>query len=134
MKRVSAAVVSLLFSANVFAVAQHYVRQDGGHVQHLKVNKVGNEIRVGVDVDFEPVGSVDEGKRPCSHELDGNAEQVAENELVLRKQVESEARYCELKIHLKGEAAVIEQSKDCDYFLGTYCKFASEGKPLILVK
>lgn len=134
MKRVLVSVVGLLFSANVFAVAQHYVRQDGGHVQHLKVNKVGNEISVSVDVDFEPVGSVDEGKRPCSHQIDGNAEQLAGNELVLKKQVESEARYCELKIHLKGDAALIEQSKDCEYFLGTYCKFASEGKPLVLVK
>ncbi|QXP83557.1 hypothetical protein [Methylococcus sp. Mc7] len=134
MKRVSAAVVGLLFSANVFAVAQHYVRQDGGHVQHMKINEVGDEIHVEVDVDFEPVGSVDKGKRPCSHTIDGNADKVADNELVLKKQVESETRYCELKIHLKGDAAVIEQSKDCDYFLGTYCKFASEGKPLLLVK
>ncbi|AAU92486.1 MULTISPECIES: hypothetical protein [Methylococcus] len=134
MKRVSAAVVGLLFSANVFAIAQHYVRQDGGHVQHMKINKVGDEIGVEVDVDFEPVGSVDEGKRPCSHTVSGSAEKVADNELVLKKQVEGEARYCELKIHLKGDAAVIDQSKDCDYFLGTYCKFASEGKPLLLVK
>jgi hypothetical protein len=59
---------------------------------------------------------------------------VADNELVLRKQVEGETRYCELKIHLKGDAAVIEQSKDCDYFLGAYCKFASEGEPLVLVE
>ncbi|MDF9391575.1 MULTISPECIES: hypothetical protein [Methylococcus] len=134
MKRLSSAVAGLLFSANVFAVAQHYVRQDGGHVQHMKINKVGDEISVEVDVDFEPVGSVDEGKRPCSHTISGNAEKIADNELVLKKQVESEARYCELKIHLKGDAAVIEQSKDCGYFLGTYCKFGSEGKPLLLVK
>ncbi|MDD2770096.1 MAG: hypothetical protein PHT19_15325 [Methylococcus sp.] len=134
MKRISAVILGLLFSANVFAVAQHYVRQDGGHVQHMKINKVGDDINVEVDVDFEPAGGVDEGKRPCSHEVAGNAEKIAENELVLKKQVESEARYCELKIHLKGDAAVLEQSKDCEYFLGTYCKFASEGKPLALVK
>jgi hypothetical protein len=134
MKKLLVVILGSLASINAFAVAEHYVRSQGGHVQHLKVNRLGNEIYVSMDVDFEPVGEVDEGKRPCSHRIDGVAQVVGENDLLLRKQAEGEAHYCELTIHLGSDEATVRQSKDCSYFLGTYCKFESEGSALKKVK
>jgi hypothetical protein len=134
MKKLLIAILGSLASANAFAVAEHYLRSEGGHVQHLKINRLGNEIHVSMDVDFEPVGGVDEGKRPCSHRIDGVAQVVGENDLLLRKQAEGEAHYCELTIHLSGDEAAVRQSKDCSYFLGSYCKFESEGGALKKVK
>lgn len=134
MKKLLFVILGSLATTNAFAVAEHYVRSEGGHVQHLKINRLGNEVYVSIDVDFEPVGGADEGKRPCSHRIDGVAQVVGKNDLLLRKQAEGEAHYCELTIHLGGDEATVRQSKDCSYFLGTYCKFESEGGALKKVK
>lgn len=134
MKKLLFVILGLLATTSAFGVAEHYVRSEGGHVQHLKINRLGNETYVSMDVDFEPVSGVDEGKRPCSHRIDGVAQVVGENDLLLRRQAEGEAHYCELTIHLGGDEATVKQSKDCGYFLGDYCKFESEGGALKKVK
>lgn len=125
--------LTLLFSSSVFAGADHYVRKDGGHVQHLKINKQKGEVHVLVDVDFEPTGG--ETDRPCSAEFSGEAKVVNENELTLKKQAQGEAHYCQLTITLSGDEARIEESQDCArYFSGGFCRFGSEGKALNRIK
>lgn len=133
MKKTMILALGLLFSANVLAGAEHYIRKDGTHVQHLKISKQKGEINVLLDVDFEPAGS--ETDKPCSTEITGEAKQVSENELHLKKQAQGEAHYCELKILLNGDEAKIEETPDCvRYFTGDFCRFDSEGKALNRVK
>jgi len=133
MKKTMILALGLLFSTSVFAGADHYIRKDGTHIQHLKISKHNGVVKVLVDVDFEPTGT--ETDKPCSTEISGDAKVVSENELHLKKQAQGEAHYCELKILLNGEEAKIEESQDCvRYFTGDFCRFDSEGKVLIKIK
>jgi hypothetical protein len=133
MKKTLLIALGLLFSASVFAGADHYIRKDGNHIQHLKISKHNGVVKVLVDVDFEPTGS--ETDKPCSTEISGEAKVVSENELHVKKQAQGEAHYCELKIHLNGDEAKIEESQDCvRYFTGDFCRFDSEGKVLNKIK
>ena len=75
--------LGLLFSASALAGADHYIRKDGTHVQHLKITKQKGEVKVLLDVDFEPTGT--ETDKPCSTEISGEAKVVSENELHLKK-------------------------------------------------
>jgi len=129
MNKTIIAALGLLFSASAFAGADHYIRKDGGHIQHLKVSKQRGEIHVLVDVDFEPTGK--ETDKACSAELSGEAKAIGDNQLLLKKQAQGEAHYCELTITLSGDQARIEESADCArYFTGGFCRFGSEGKVL----
>jgi hypothetical protein len=125
--------LALLASGNAFAVTDHYLLRDGNHVHHLKITQIGDEITVSTDVNFEP-NPTEVGRAPCSAEVSGEAKRVAENELVLRKQIEGEARYCTLKIHLSPAGAKIEQSEDCQYYAAGLCHFESDGKELVKIK
>lgn len=133
MKKTMLLALGLMFSANVFAGADHYIRKDGGHVQHLKITKQSGKVEVLVDVDFEPTGT--ETDKPCSTEISGKAETISENELHLKKQAQGEAHYCELNIILNGDEAKIMATPDCTrYFTGDFCRFDSEGKVLNKIK
>jgi len=133
MKKTLLLALGLLFSASVFAGADHYIRKDGNHVQHLKVTKQSGKVEVLVDVDFEPTGT--ETDKPCSTEISGEAKVVSENELHLKKQAHGEAHYCELSIFLEGDTAKILETPDCvRYFTGDFCRFDSEGKVLNKIK
>jgi hypothetical protein len=133
MKKTLLIALGLVFSTSVLAGADHYIRRDGGHVQHLKVTKRGDRVDVLVDVDFEPTGS--QTDKPCSTEISGEAKVVSENELHLKKQAQGEAHYCELNILLNGDEAKILETPDCvRYFTGDFCRFDSEGKVLTKIK
>jgi hypothetical protein len=107
--------------------------RDGSHVQHLKITTIGDEVKVSADVDFEP-NDLEQGKHACSADIAGEAKRVSENELVLKKQLAGEARFCSLKIQLSPNGAVIEQSEDCSYFAAGICRFSSDGKELVKIK
>jgi len=133
MKKTIFFALGLLFSTSVLASADHYIRKDGTHTQHMKITKQAGEVKVLLDVDFEPSGS--ETDKPCSTEISGEAKVVSENELHLKKQAQGEAHYCELKIFLNGDEAKIEETPDCvRYFTGDFCRFDSEGKVLTKIK
>ena len=133
MKKTLILALGLLFSGSVLAGAEHYVRTDGKHVQHLKVTKQRGEVHVLVDVDFDPAGS--ETDKPCSAEISGEAKVISDTELLLKRQAQGEAHYCELKISLTPDNAKIEESQDCArYFSGGFCRFDSEGKVLTKIK
>jgi hypothetical protein len=133
MQKVLIFYFAALFSTGVMAGAEHYIRVDGGHVQHLKVTKQKGEVNVLVDVDFEPAGA--ENDKPCSTEISGEAKVIEGGELVLRKQAQGEAHYCQLNIKFNGDQATIEESQDCArYFTGGFCRFGSEGRSLTKVK
>ncbi len=133
MKKTMILALGLLFSTGAFAGADHYIRKDGNHVQHLKITKQGGKVDVLEDVDFEPAAG--EKDKPCSAEISGEAKVISETELHLKKQAMGEAHYCELAIHLSGDEARIDASPDCSrYFTGDFCRFGSEGKALIKVK
>jgi len=126
--------LTLLLSSGVYADTEHYVGRDGKHVQHLKINQVGNENNVSMDVDFEPTGSAEEGRKPCSAEITGEAKKTAENTLVLKKQAEGEAHYCSLTITTSEQGAKVDQSADCKYFVAGICHFDTNGHELVRVK
>ncbi|MEI7866405.1 MAG: hypothetical protein WCI11_00830 [Candidatus Methylumidiphilus sp.] len=133
MKKTIFFALGLLFSTSVLAGADHYIRKDGTHTQHMKITKQSGEVKVLLDVDFEPSGS--ETDKPCSTEISGEAKVVSENELHMKKQAQGEAHYCELKIFLNGDEAKIEETPDCvRYFTGDFCRFDSEGKVLTKIK
>ncbi|MFZ4704302.1 MAG: hypothetical protein ACOYMG_30030 [Candidatus Methylumidiphilus sp.] len=133
MKKTMFFALGLLFSTSVLASADHYIRKDGTHIQHLKITKQAGEVKVLLDVDFEPTGT--ETDKPCSTEISGEAKVISENELHLKKQAQGEAHYCQLKIMLNGDEAKIEESQDCvRYFTGDFCRFDSEGKVLTKIK
>ncbi len=135
MKNVLFAALSLMVSSTAFASTEHYIRRDGNHVHHLKITRIGDDIDASMDVNFEATGSVEEGKKPCAAEVSGNAKATGDNEITLRKQIESEARYCSLKITLSSEGAKVEQSPECGYYLGgSICHFDSDGKELTRIK
>lgn len=123
----------LLLSTTSMAATDHYILRDGNHVQHLKITKINDEINVSADVDFEP-NSSETGKHACSAEVSGEAKTVAENELVMKKRIEGEARSCSIKIHLTPNGAKLEQSEDCLYYAAGICHFGSDGKELIKIK
>ncbi|MCF7987076.1 MAG: hypothetical protein K9L60_05855 [Methylovulum sp.] len=125
--------IALLVSNNAFAGADHYLLRDGNHVQHLKIAKLGDDLLITADVDFEPNAN-EQNAHPCSADINGVGKLLAENELVLKKHSESEASYCELKIHLSPNGAKVEQSKDCDNFAPGICRFATDSKEMVLVK
>lgn len=133
MKKTLFLAAAMLISGAASAATDHYVLRDGAHVQHLKITKVGDDTTVTADVDFEPSAG-EEGKRACSADISGEAKAINDKELVLKKQIEGEKRFCTLTIKLSGDGAKIEQSEDCNYFAAGICHFGSEGKELIKVK
>jgi hypothetical protein len=130
MKRILLSGLALLFSTGVMAGADHYLRRHGGHVQHLKITQRGGDTLVSMDVDFEPNAGDKAGARACSAEMGGEAKSPAPNELVVKRHLESEAKYCVLKIHLSGDEAKVEQSEGCAYYAGHFCKFDTEGQAM----
>ncbi|TAL42774.1 MAG: hypothetical protein EPN89_17045 [Methylovulum sp.] len=133
MKKKLFLAAAMLISGNAFAATDHYMLRDGNHVQHLKITTLNDEILVSADVDFEP-NAAEKDALPCSADIAGEAKSVAENELVMKKHSESEASYCELKIHLGPNGAKVEQSKDCDNFATGICRFSTDGKELVKIK
>lgn len=124
----------LLVSGAAFAGTEHYLRRDGNHVQHLKITRLGDDIAVSMDVDFEPEGEAETGRKPCSAAIAGEAKSTGENQITLRKQIDGEAKHCSLTIHQSKAGAKVEQSPECGYFVGGICHFDSEGKELTLLK
>ncbi len=120
---------ALLASGAAMAGTDHYLLQDGSHVHHLKVSKLGNDLYVTTDVDFEP-NAAEAGKHACTAHVTGEAKQVSANELVLKKHIEGEARACTIKVLLSATGAKIEQSEDCNYFAAGICHFDSDGQEL----
>jgi hypothetical protein len=133
MKNILFLVTTMLVSGGAFAATDHYVLRDGNHVQHLKITKINDDITVSADVDFEPNAN-EAGSKSCTGEISGVAKSVAANELVLKKHSESEATFCELKIHLTPTGAKVDQSKDCDNFTPGICRFSTDAKELIKIK
>ena len=135
MNKIIVAALALLTSTAVLADTQHYLRRDGNHVQHLKITRIGDDVDASMDVNFEANGSAEEGKKPCVAEVSGDAKTTGANEITLRKQIEGEARHCQLNITFTGDGAKVEQSPECGYYLGgSICHFDSEGKELTRVK
>ena len=133
MKKTLLLALGLMFSTSVLAGADHYIRKDGTHTQHLKITKQAGKVDILVDVDFDPSGT--ETDKPCSTEISGDAKVVSDNELHLKKQAQGEAHYCELTIFLEGDMAKILDTPDCaKYFTGDFCRFDSEGKVLNKIK
>jgi len=133
MKKTLLLALGLMFSTSVLAGADHYIRKDGTHTQHLKITKQAGKVDILVDVDFDPSGT--ETDKPCSTEISGDAKVVSDNELHLKKQAQGEAHYCELTIFLEGDTAKILDTPDCaKYFTGDFCRFDSEGKVLNKIK
>lgn len=133
MKKTLLLGVALLISGAASAATDHYVLRDGSHVHHMKITKVGNDITVSADVDFEPTAD-EKGKHACSAEVSGDAKSVSENELVMKKQISGETRYCTLKVQLTQDGAKVEQSEDCSYFAAGICHFGTDDKELVKVK
>ena len=125
--------IAMLVSTSAFAATDHYILRDGNHTQHLKITSVGNDIKVSADVDFEP-NAAETGRHACSAQVSGDAKKVAENELVMKKHIEGEARICSLKIHLTPNGAKLEQSEECNYFAAGICHFTSDGKELLKIQ
>ncbi|BBL76746.1 hypothetical protein [Methylomagnum ishizawai] len=133
MKKSLFLAVAMLVSGGAFASTEHYVLRDGNHVHHLKVTKIGEDVSVTTDIDFEP-NSGEQGSKACSASISDDAKQVGANELVVKKQIPSEAHYCTLSIHLSADGAKIDQSEECGYFAAGICHFDSDGKELVRVK
>ena len=133
MKKSLFLIAAMLVSGVASAATDHYVLRDGNHVQHLKITSINHEITVSADVDFEPNAN-EAGSKPCTGNISGEAKSVAANELVLKKHSESEATFCELKIHLTPTGAKVEQSKDCDNFTPGICHFSTDSKELVKIK
>lgn len=123
----------MLVSGSAWALTDHFVLRDGNHVYHLKITGVGETITASADVDFEPTAG-EKGKHACSAAVSGDARFVSDNELVMKKQIPGETHYCTLNIKLTPNGAIVQQSKDCDYFAAGICHFDSEGKELIKFK
>ncbi len=123
---------AMLVSSSAFAATDHYLLRDNNHVHHMKITKVGDEINVSTDVDFEP--NANEKGHACSAEVSGEAKMVSENELVMKKRIEGETRFCTLNIHLTPNGAKVDQSEDCHYYAAGLCHFTSDGKELLKIK
>jgi hypothetical protein len=133
MKKSLFLAVAMLISGGAFAATDHYILRDGNHVHHLKITTLGDEITASTDVDFEP-NAGEQGGSACSAAVSGEAKKVSDNELVLKKQIEGEARYCSVQIHLTPTGAKLEQSSDCTYYAAGICHFHSDGKELVKIK
>ncbi len=133
MKKSLFLTIAMLISGGACASTDHYILRSDNHVHHLKITKIGEDITVGADVNFEPNAN-EQGSKPCSAEISDEAKSVGENELVVKHQIEGEARYCTLKIHLTPSGAKIEQSEECNYFAAGICHFDSDGKELVKIK
>lgn len=135
MKKSILLIGAVVYASGAWAATDHYLRRDGGHVQHLKITRIGDEVRVSMDVDFEPTSAEsDKGTKPCSVQVEGEAKFASPTELVLKKQIPEEAHYCSVNISLSDDEARTKQSEECKYFLANFCKFDSEGKPLVRMK
>jgi hypothetical protein len=132
MKKTLFLAIAMLVSGTAVAATDHYLLRDGNHVQHLKITKAGNDTTATVDVDFE--ANPGETGHACSAEVTGDTKSLAENELVLKKHIEGEARNCSIKIHLTPNGAKLEQSEECGYFAAGICRFSTDGKELIKIK
>lgn len=124
---------AMLVSGTAFAATDHYLLRDSNHVHHMKITKLGDEITVSADVDFEPNAN-EKGGHACSAEISGEAKSVSENELVMKKRIEHETHFCTLQIHLTPDGAKVEQSDDCHYYAAGLCHFGSDGKELLKIK
>jgi hypothetical protein len=133
MKKQLLLAAAMLVSGSAFAATDHYLLREGNHVHHLKITKLNNEIKVSTDVDFEPNAN-EKGTHACSAEVSGDAKFTGENELLMRKHIQGQADYCELKIKLSPNGAKIEQSTDCGHFAAGICHFSSDGKELVKIK
>jgi len=125
--------IMALFSANALAVTDHYFLRDGNHVHHLKITKIGEDITVSMDVNFEPNAN-EEDNKPCSADISGEAKANGEHQIILKKQPVGEALYCTLTVNLTANGAKVEQSEDCKYFASGICHFDSVDKELIRIK
>ena len=136
MKKSLFLAIAMLMPVGAYAATDHYVLRDGNYVRHLKITKINDEYTVSADVDFETTTTTakETDSSACSVDISGEAKSTGENELVMKKHSESEATYCELKIHLSPTGAKIEESKDCDNFAVGKCHFSSEGKELVKIK
>jgi hypothetical protein len=133
MKKYLFLAVAMMASGSAFAATDHYVLRDGSHVQHLKITKLGDDITLSVDVNFEP-NAAETGKHACSADVSGEAKSASENELVMKKRIEHETHFCTLKVQLTPNGAKIEQSEDCNYYAAGICHFGSDGKELLKIK
>lgn len=133
MKKYLFLAVAMMASGSAFAATDHYVLRDGSHVQHLKITKLGDDITLSVDVNFEP-NAAETGKHACSADVSGEAKSTSENELVMKKRIEHETHFCTLKVQLTPNGAKIEQSEDCNYYAAGICHFGSDGKELLKIK
>ncbi|MDD1611504.1 MAG: hypothetical protein LUQ57_00010 [Methylococcaceae bacterium] len=133
MKKYLFLAAAMLIPGSAFAVTDHYLLRDGNHVQHLKITKLNDQITVSTDVDFEPNANEKDAKA-CSAHVSGEAKSTGENELLMKKHIEGQADYCELKIQLSPNGAKIEQSKHCGHFAAGICHFSSDGKELVKIK
>lgn len=133
MKKSLFIALTMLTSSAALATTDHYVLLDGNHVYHMKIRILQDTIKVYADVDFEP-SAKEAGKRACSVDVSGDAIKTGENELVMRKHIEGENRYCSLTIHLTPNGAIVEQSQECGYYAAGICHFSSDGKELVKVK
>lgn len=124
---------AMLVSGTALAATDHYLLREGNHVHHLKITKLNNDITVSTDVDFEPNAN-EANAKACSAEVSGEAKMVGENELLMRKHIQGQADYCELKIKLSPNGAKIDQSTDCGHFAAGICHFSSDGKELLKIK
>lgn len=124
---------ALLLSGSVFAATDHYILREGNHVNHLKITKLGNEIDITADVDYEPNANEKDAK-VCSAEIRGEAKSTGDNKIQLKKHSEGEATFCTLDITLSATGAKVEQSKDCDNFVTGICHFSTNGKELVKIK
>lgn len=130
MKYILSALLTFMVSSSVYAGTEHYLRRDENHVQHLRVTRIGDDIKISMDVEFEPNNS-EAGQKPCSAEVSGEAKSTGENEITLRKQIEGEAKHCTLKIQTSNNGAKVEQTPECSYYVTGICHFDSDGKELI---
>ena len=128
------AALLLVVSGTALAGTDHYLRRDGNHVQHLKITRVGDDVSASMDVDFEPSGAAEAGRKPCSAVISGDAKQTGDNVIIFRKQVPEETAHCALTITLSDDGAKVEQSPECGYFVDGICHFDSEGKELVKIK
>jgi len=135
MKRAMFLSFAVMVAPQANASTDHYLRRDGGHVQHLKITTIGDEINAAMDVDFEPTPEeAARGVKPCSVDVEGEAKKTGDKTILLKKQIPGEAHYCSVEITLDGDAAKTRQSEECRYFLANFCKFDSEGKSLLKIK
>lgn len=133
MKHLILAFVTLVAAGQAMAETEHYFRRDGNHVHHLKITTVSGEVFVAADVDFDP--NANEGnQKHCSAAISGEAKKTGDNEITFRKHIEGEAKHCVLKVSLTPEAAKVEQSPECSYYVTGICHFDSDGKELTRVK